>query len=132
MEERLSSKIENLEKFIAEKFDARLDFSKRLIEVERNIHFQSQYSRRECIEIVGIPSDVPQNDLEKKVIDVFSVAGVAVSSRDFQAVHRINNKSNVVIAKLSNRKDALAILRNKKKLRNLTDEGRAELNVSEE
>ena len=103
-------------------------FENRISNLERNIASQQQYTRRECIEIVNIPESVPQNELESKVIDVFAIAGMKVYPRDFHAVHRIRGKT--VIAKLVNRKDASFILRNKKKLRDLTEKNRKKLGVA--
>ena len=51
-----------------------------------------------------------------------------VYPRDFHAVHRIRGKT--VIAKLVNRKDASSILRNKRKLRDLTEQNRKLLGVA--
>ncbi|NQY31462.1 MAG: hypothetical protein HRT69_18595 [Flavobacteriaceae bacterium] len=133
LETRLNEKIENLYKLFEEKLNTKRVFESRLIEVERNISLNNQYERRDTIEIVGIPDNIPQKDLEKSVVDVFSVAGVEVVPRDFQAVHRLKGKNqNTVIAKLTNRKDAQAIIYNRKKLRNLSDEDRVKLHVSED
>lgn len=94
------------------------NIEERLEKVERSSYHQQQYSRRECIEIVNVPVSVPQKDLEAKVIDIFSVAGVEVYPRDFHAVHRVRGET--VIAKLVNRKDASSILRKKGNLRKLS------------
>ena len=50
------------------------------------------------------------------MVQAFEIAGVNVVKRDFHAIHRLGN-SKIVIAKLVNRRDAIKILRNKKKLR---------------
>ena len=67
------------------------------------LYAQEQYLRRECVELVGISESVPDNDLQKTVINIFKTAGVEVHNRDFQAIHRLRNKSTV-IAKLANRR----------------------------
>ena len=67
----------------------------------------AQYSRRECVELVGLPEDTHGEN-----------AGVNVVKRDFHAFHRLGN-SKIVIAKLVNWRDAIKILRNKKKLHEL-------------
>ena len=91
-------------------------FADSVINLERQLYAQQQYTRRECVEIVGIPVTITDNEIENHVIKIFKHAGVEVTSRNFQAVHRINKKGTV-IAKLVNRKDAINILWNKKKLR---------------
>lgn len=96
--------------------------------LERSTYQQQQYSRRESIEFVGLPEDLNGEDLEKKVVEVFEHAGVPVNQRDFHAIHRLK-KNSVVIAKCLNRRDAIAILRAKKKLRDCTDEDRKKLGV---
>ena len=45
--------------------------SKRLVDMERQCWANFQYSRRECIEVVGIPKSVKNNELEEKVLTVF-------------------------------------------------------------
>ena len=102
----------------------------RITNLERSMNLQNQYSRRECVEIVNIPACAPK-DLENKVINIFSAAGVKVYPRDFHAVHRIRD-GKTVIAKLVNRKDAISILRNKKKVRNLTNEKKSKLGVEDD
>ena len=136
-ERKFQSTVEKMQELIEAKIEShlsvlekRLDFRQRVVEVERQMFLQQQYGRRECVEIVGIPDDVPQKELENKIIDVFSVAGVKVYSRDFHAVHRLGN-GKTVIAKLINRKDAQSILRNKRKLRLLDAEGRKKLIIPE-
>ena len=101
----------------------------RIIDLEKRLTSSEQYSRRECIELVNIPDDINQDALENKVIDIFHVTGTNVTSRDFHAVHRLR-KSNVVIVKLVNQKDALSILRSKKKLRDLDPEDAERLNLN--
>ena len=65
----------------------------RLINIERDIHLQEQYSRRECLEIVGIPAEIADKDLESKVCDVMKEIGVDLSGSDIQACHRLRKKT---------------------------------------
>ena len=39
--------------------------SKRLVDMERQCWANAQYSTRECVELVGIPQSVKDDDLEK-------------------------------------------------------------------
>ena len=85
--------------------------------LERSVYRQEQYSRRECVEIVGLPEKFSsQEALESRVVEVFEAAGVDVTPRDFHAIHHLKNQK-VIIAKCVNRRDAIAILRAKAKLR---------------
>ena len=108
-------------------FNPQRGIEKRLISIERRIAEQEQYSRRECIEIVGLPQNINGEDLENRVVETFDTAGVKVRRRDFHAIHRLKDRKTV-IAKLVNRRDAIGILKNKKKLRNLTSNDKKRLN----
>ena len=70
--------------------------------------------------IVGIPKNLKGEDFEVAVLNVLEVARVPMEKRDFDAVHRLRN-TRVVIAKVIPR-HAIAILRNKKKLEELSQE----------
>ena len=83
------------------------------IDMERRLTSLEQYSHRECVELVGLPADLKDDLLEDAVVDAFAVAGVRVQKRDFHAIHRLGH-GPAVIAKLVNRRDALAVLKNKK------------------
>ena len=74
--------------------------------LERKCTANEQYSRRECLEISGIPDSIPNNNLEETVLKIFSETGVSVNSRDVEACHRLNQKAKPkkVIIKLSKRK----------------------------
>ena len=71
-----------------------------------------QYSRGECVELIGRPEDTHGEKLENFVAQVFEIAGVNVDKRDFYVIHRLGN-SKIVIAKLVNRRDTIKILQNK-------------------
>ena len=55
----------------------------RTIAIEKRLAEQEQYSRRECIEIVGLPQDANGGELEDLVVETFDTAGVQVERRDF-------------------------------------------------
>ena len=75
-----------------------------------------QYSRRECIDISGIPEAVEDHEVEQHVCNLFKDIGVEVNAKnDIQACHRYGRKA-VVIVKFSNRKTVRKILDNKSKL----------------
>ena len=93
--------------------------SKRLVDMERQCWENSQYSRRECIEMVGIPNSVNNNELEHKVLIVFQKVGCELSPRDFKACHRLRKNSNSVVVKFSRRKVCEQIMSVKKDLKKL-------------
>ena len=59
--------------------------------VERQCWANVQYSRREFLEVVGIPSLVNIKDLEGKVSIVFNIIGVTVKPDDVEVCHRLYN-----------------------------------------
>ena len=73
--------------------------------LERKCAANELYSRRECLEILGIPDSIPNNNLEETVLKTLNDTGVKVNSRDVEACHRLNQKANPkkVIIKLSKR-----------------------------
>ena len=46
----------------------------RAVEIEKSLAEQEQYSRRECIELAGLPEDIHREDLEAGGMDTFDVA----------------------------------------------------------
>ena len=92
--------------------------SKRLVELERDNFALQQYSRRDSIEIVGIPESVGDEALEEKTIKLLKAINVNVSASDIQACHRLTKKTRVIV-KFVNRKSAISCLRNKAKLKSL-------------
>ena len=64
------------------------------------------------MELVGLPDNTNDGELEDAVIKTFGEAGVKVTKRSSHAIHRLRKKM-VIIAKFVNRRDALALLRNK-------------------
>ena len=81
------------------------------------------------MELVGLPDNTSNGELKDTVIKTFEEVRVKVTKRSVHAIHRLRNKK-VVIAKLVNRRDALALLRNKKKLRELSPDGKRKLKTN--
>ena len=92
-----------------------------LISTERQCWANAQYSRRECMEISGMPSSVGDNDLEEKVLKVFDKLDkfVPVTEDNVEACHRIKQGSDKLIIKLSKRKHCQQIMQVKKDLKNM-------------
>ena len=74
----------------------------KITQLERNCHASEQYSRRECLEICGIPSTVSDADVEKKICQILEVIDVKVSpTNGVEACHRISKWNKNVIVKFS-------------------------------
>ena len=65
------------------------------------------------MELVDLPDNTSDGELEDAVIKTLKEAGVKVTKLSFHTIHRLQNKM-VVITKLVNQRDMLALLRNKK------------------
>ena len=74
----------------------------------------AQYSGRECIEVVGIPDNVNNNELEHKALTVFKKIGCEIPPRDLEACHRLRKNSDRVTVTFSHRKDSEQIMSVKK------------------
>ena len=93
-------------------------FAEQMNNVERQCWAKAQYSRRECLEVVGIPSLANVKDLEGKVCTVFNRIGVAAKPDDTEACHGLYNDKKTIF-KFSNRKVCQQVLRVKKELKNI-------------
>ena len=78
----------------------------RTVDLENKMVELGQYSRRECVELIGLTEDTRGEELENSVVQAFEISGVNVDKRDFHVIHRLGN-SKIVIAKLVNRRKAL-------------------------
>jgi len=54
---------------------------------ERDVIDLQQYVRRNNIELCGVPDNVADNVLEKKVIEIAKLIGIKVVSNDIEACH---------------------------------------------
>ena len=66
--------------------------SERLVSMERQCWANAQYSRRECLELVGVPCSVSDGDLERKVLKIFEKVGCPIEGNNIEACHRISKK----------------------------------------
>ena len=106
------------EEEISKKYDTRLE------QIERDINLNSQYIRRDTIEVSGIPLNIDDDDIETEVLRILKLAKAKVGNKlpgpfDVQASHRKNAKG-VVIVKFVNRKFATAALVNSRNLKDVT------------
>ena len=70
---------------------------KRVIDMERQCWANAQYSRRECLEVVGIPCDVSNKNLESKVLKFFSKVGCEILSCNIEACHGLRNNDRIIV-----------------------------------
>ena len=92
--------------------------NKRVIDMERQCWVNAQYSRRECLEVAGIPRDISNDNLESKVFEVFSKSGSEMLSRDIEACNRLTNNDRVIV-KFLRRKDCNQVLSVKRDLQKI-------------
>ena len=90
-----------------------------MVDLERECWANAQYSRRECLELVGIPSSVTHDLLEDTVLNVFSKMGCQIQKENVEACHRIHKNNDITIIKFTRRKDCQQILSVKRDLKNL-------------
>ena len=73
----------------------------RLANMERLCWANVQYSRRKCIDIIGIPSEVRADDLEEKVVNTFEKLDRSIPANRIGACHRPSKKNATVMVKFS-------------------------------
>ena len=93
---------------------------KRITELKKSQAKAEQYSRRNNVEISGIPHEILDNNLEGKATNIFKDAGIEISHMDIEGCHRLPLSRNTsgdtkrVIVKFVNRKHSEDMLRLKK------------------
>ena len=68
----------------------------KLFELQKASNKQDQYSRRNNLKIHGIPAEVKDDQLEEKVIDIFSQLSISLSKSDIEDCHQLG-KSNTIV-----------------------------------
>ena len=94
---------------------------KQVLQLQIDHETSNQYNRQNNILISGTPSTVDHEDLENVAVKLLNKVNAPsiVNNRDFEACHRVSEKSNVVVCRLVNRKDVEQALSNRGKLKNL-------------
>ena len=80
---------------------------KKLNDQECYISKIDQYSRRNNIEIQGIPKTVKDVNLESKVIGIFSALNIMITSKDVEDCHGLGKDGKNTIVRFVNRNQAL-------------------------
>ena len=113
--------IDALKKHIAQLRNKVELLEKKLTEVEISCNNLEQYTRRNNTEIQGIPSHIPDEKLEEKIIEVFGAMNTAITKNDVEDCHRLGKSSKSTIVWFVNRKHCYSILGNLK-LQKLTNQ----------
>ena len=87
--------------------------STQISSIERQCWKNAQYSWRECVEVVGLPSSTEDKDLELTACRVLQHIDAGITGEGIEAYHRLNKQSDRTIVKFSRRKDSEHILQKK-------------------
>ena len=74
----------------------------------------TQRPRRECLGIVGIPTEVKDETLQESVVGIVHKLGCSVDVDRIKACRRVRKHSNTVIFKFTSRKDCQKVWNKKK------------------
>ena len=89
-----------------------------MVALERQCWGNSQHSRRECLEINGVPDSISNDDLGETTIKIFHKLGIDPSN--IEDCHWLKgNEPKKVITKFARRKDAILVRKNKNKLKGM-------------
>ena len=102
-----------------EKFNSHL--LTKIIQLERNAVTNSQYSRRETIELNPMPADITEDVLEENICKALSLTGVNVVPNDLHACHRMKRTDRVIV-KFKCRKQKNSVMYKRKNLGNKSQE----------
>ena len=92
--DELKTKFTKLEADVNISKNANSKLSDRLISAERKCFANEQYSRRECLEISGIPTSVKDNELETKVLTILEKIDAPVDPGLVEDCHRLPSRGN--------------------------------------
>ena len=70
----------------------------------------AQYSQRECVEIVAIPTSVPDNKLKKTFCKIVNKTEVKINDRDIESCHCIGSQGRMIV-KFSHRNDCQQLMK---------------------
>ena len=92
-----------------------------IIQLERNAVTNSQYSRRETIELNPVPADITEDVLEENICKALSLTGVNVVPNDLHTCHRMKRTDRVIV-KFKCRKQKNSVMYKRKNLGNKSQE----------
>ena len=80
--------------------------SSRSVTLKPQCWADAKCSRRECLNILGIPREVSGEVLKENVLNIFDKIGCSISPDHIESCHRISKTSHTLIVKFSRRKDS--------------------------
>ena len=93
----------------------------RISVLETDLNKQDQYSRRNNLDIQGIPDSVSDDQLEEKIIEILYQINVKIDKFDIEDCHRMGKSKKTTIVRFVNRKNCKAILQKKLSLNRKLD-----------
>ena len=97
--------------------DIVITFYLSITQLEHNNLNNTQYNRRETLEINPVPSDITDDVLEQSVCQALSLTGISVEPDELQACHHMRKKDCIII-KFKCRKQKHCVLLSCKTLQN--------------
>ena len=95
------------------------ELCKRIVTIEPQCWANVQYSRRECLEVAGIPQQVDDKNLETKVPSIFHKIGCTIDATFIGDCYRLGKNNVRVTGKFTRWKNCKQIFKIKKDLRDL-------------
>ena len=80
----------------------------------------AQYSRNECVELVGIPRQVDDRHLKANMLSIFQKVDCTIAPEFIDDCHQLGKNNDRVIVKFTRSKDCKQVLQLKKDLKDLT------------
>ena len=93
----------------------------RIIQLEHNAVTNSQYSRRETIELNPVPAEIHEDVLEDSICKALPLTGVNVVPEDLQACHQMKRSDRVTV-KFKCRKQKQSFIYKRKNLGTKSEE----------
>ena len=95
------------------------ELCRRIVTMKHQCWTNAQYSRRECLEVAGIPQQIDDKNLEKKVLSIFQKIGCTIGPTFIDDCHQLGKNNDRVIVKGTCRKDCKQIFKVKKDLKDV-------------
>ena len=92
---------------------------KQMVSVERRCGKNAQYCRRECVEVVKLPSPIGDDQLENAVCSVLRYIGANITAEQIESCHRLKKNTDTTIARFLRRKGCDQVMRVKSKLKKM-------------
>ena len=91
---RLNENFQKLESDVSDIKNVNNILSEQMSLIEWQCWKNAQYSRRECVKVVGLPSSIEDKELEPTVCRMFQHVGVDITGERIKACHRLNKQSD--------------------------------------